>query len=245
MSDTVLYIRGGFPFPGVEIPDGLIRDAKVLLGLDIELLESVRHSLETYEGFLDRGALQQVLASRIEDPELCRALGRLIVNIDEHLRRTSRTIEQLLQQIEQWLQEEENQQKGLLSAEELEELRGRMQLVIRPYPGLNRQAKARRLSEATGLPLEKVDIICDLRPVFDKDRENVEGIIPYTTLRIVCTGADGLPVALDAVLSQQDVAQLAKASSDAQKKLAKLKALLHEKKLPIPHIDMTMEDEER
>ena len=79
-----------------------------------------------------------------------------------------------------------------------------MSIVIKPYPGLHRQAKAQKLSEATGLRLEHLEIICDLRPVFDDERESVEGVIPYT---IVCLGSDGLPVAMETILSQADVGE--------------------------------------
>ena len=115
-------------------------------------------------------------------------------------------------------------------------LSGKVQ--IKPYPGLNRQAKAQRLSEATGLRLENVEIICDLRPVFDNERESVEGVIPYTILRIVCIGADGLPVAMETILTQAEVGELAKKSEAAVKKLDRLRALLAEKELPIPPVTM-------
>ena len=86
-----------------------------------------------------------------------------------------------------------------------------------------------------------MEIICDLRPIFDDKRESVEGVIPYTILRIVCIGADGLPVALEAILTQAEVGELAKKSEAAVKKLDRLRALLAEKELPIPPVRMVKE----
>lgn len=246
MRESVFYIRGQFPFgPEFGIPDGLIRDAKTLLALETGQIEAVRRELEAFPGFLDRKKTEELLASVTEDRRTCSALARLIVNLDRRLRATGQAVDQLLSDIGEWLKDEGNQRKGLLSESEFKEVKARLPLLLRAFPGLERQAKAERLSQATGLPLEKIEIICDLRPVFDKEREQVEGMIPYTTLRIVCKGADGLPVALDAVLSQQDVSQLAKASANAEKKLARLRDLLAEKQMPVPRTDMTMEADDK
>jgi len=242
MPDPVIYVRGPFPFgPEFGIPDSLIRDARRLVGVETAQVEAACRELEAFPGFLDRKKTEELLASVIRDPPTCRALARLIANVDRRLRATGQGVDQLLSHIGEWLKNEENQRKGLLSESEFEELKARLPLLLRPLPGLERQAKAERLAQATGLPLEKIEIICDLRPVFDKDRDRVEGMIPYTTLRIVCKGPDGLPVALEAILSQQDVSQLAKASANAEKKLARLRDLLAEKQLPVPRTDMTME----
>lgn len=239
-------MRGPLPFsPEYGVPDGLIRDAKVLLNVDKGALRPIREELSGFQGFLDRETIEDLLKSHLEDEESCRRLARLVAGIDNRLLATNQSIEEFLALIEAWLADEDNQQKGLLSEEEFAELRQRLPLVLGPFPGNRRQAKAEGLSQATGLPLEKIDIICDLRPVFDGDRETVEGIIPYTTLRIVCKGADGLPLAIEAILSQDDVGQLAKASADAKKKLARLRQLMEEKELPVPRIAMTREDDEK
>ncbi|OHB85966.1 MAG: hypothetical protein A2V98_09325 [Planctomycetes bacterium RBG_16_64_12] len=246
MPESVLYIRGPFPIePEPGIPDGLIRDAKRVLDLEPAQIESVRGRLEAFGGFLDREKVEEFLASDIQDEETRRALARLIANVGRRLIMASQTAEQLVSHIETWLEDKENQQKGLLSREEFEQMRPRLPILLRRFPGLERQAKAERLSHATGLPLEKIDIICDVRPIFDKDRDRVEGMIPYTTLRIVCTGVDGLPVAFEAVLTQQDVKQLAKASANAEKKVSKLRELLQQKDLSVPRVDMTMETDEK
>jgi hypothetical protein len=242
MRETVFYLRGQLPFgPEFGIPDGLIRDTKTLLDLETGQIEAVRRELEAFPGFLDQTKTEKLIGSVIEDRRTCGALARLIANLDRRLRATGQGVDGLLSHIGEWLKDEANQRKSLLSESEFEQVKARLPLVLRPIPGLERQAKAERLSQATGLPLEKIEIICDLRPVFDKERDHVEGVIPYTTLRIVCKGADGLPVALEAILSQQDVSRLAKASANAEKKLARLRDLLAEKQLPIPRTNMTME----
>ena len=54
------------------------------------------------------------------------------------------------------------------SPREFQTLRKRLPIIIQRYPALDRQAKAESLAEATGQPLQKLKLVCDLRPVFDK-----------------------------------------------------------------------------
>ncbi len=250
MGEKVIYIRGDFPFlPEGPVSDALIRDAKALLAVDEGVLTSIRDHLEAFPGFLDRDSIEDVVASHVDNSEVCEALVRWVANVDGLCRETGQSVEnvlsRLLSQVDEWLKDEANLEKGLLSREDFEQLKARLPLIIKRYPGLDRQAKAQRLARATGLRLEKLEIICDLRPVFDKNREQLEGMIPCTILKVVCIGVDGLPVALEAILSQQDVAQLAEAATNAQKKLAKLRQFLQETKLSVTGIEGTMERDER
>ncbi len=243
MRETVVYIRGPFP-PGAELPisDGLIEDAKILLNLDINQINSIREDLRAFSGFLDHGRLSEILHTYVEDETLCGRLARFIVAVDDRLRKTDQNVHHIMSSIKNWLDIEENQKKGLLTREQFEELHRRLPLLIEPFPGLSRQAKAERLSEATGFPLEDIQIICDLRPLFDEERECVQGMIPFTTLKVVCEGVDGLPLALEAVLSRSQVTELLKKATAAEKKLSRLDAFLTEKGLQVPPIGMTKQD---
>jgi len=241
MRDTILYVRG--PFGGkIAISGGFIKDAKILLDLDINQINAIRDDLRAFPGFLDREKLSDIVHTYVEDERSCGRLARFIMAVDKKLRTTEQNVHHLMSSVQKWLDGKENQKKPLLSREQFEELQQRLPLLIQPFSGLSRQAKAERLSEATGLPLEDVQIICDLRPVFDEERECVEGMIPFTTLRVVCKGVDGLPVALEAVLSRTQVSELLTKATAAEKKLSRLEELLSKKDLPVPWIALTKQD---
>ena len=244
MRETIFYVRTPIPF-GLESPvsDGLIRDAKILLDLDIEQINSIREDLIAFSGFLDHERLQEVFHRYIEDEKRCGRLASFMVAVDDRLRATEQNVDHLVSSIERWLGEKESQDKGLLSRQEFEELQHRLPLLIEPFSGFSRQAKAERLSQATGQPLEDVQIICDLRPVFDEERECVQGVIPFTTLRVVSKGTDGLPVAMEAILSRSQVSELQKKATAAEEKLSRLEKLLSEKDLTSPSIGLTKQDQ--
>jgi hypothetical protein len=103
--------------------------------------------------------------------------------------------------------------------------------------------KAERLSTLTGQRLESFDLICDLRPIFDESREHLEGMMPYTRLRVVAIGADGLPEAFESELTRQQVHDLAQKASKAAQKLDVLLDAIETNWLPggLPDLPLTRE----
>ena len=210
MPETVFYLRGAFPFlMGREGLPELIADAKVLLELQLDQLGSLAQELTSFDGFLDKPTLKKIVKSFVPNEDHAVRVWRLISQFDEPLRQTKSGLPGLFDRMAEAIQAPEDKENPLLTPAQFDELKRRMSIIIKPYAGLNRQAKAQRLCEATGLRLENVEIICDLRPVFDNERESVEGVIPYTILRIVSIGADGLPVAMETILTQAELGELA------------------------------------
>ena len=236
MSETVFYIRGEFPFGASRgISEQLISDVKVVLAVAPEQLAAVACSIEAFQSFMDKATLLSIVASTVKEKEQADKLARLIFGIDEILRSTNDTILGFLGKIE----EASKGESSALSHEEVKELRTRLPLIIKAYAALERQAKARRLAEITGSPLEDIQIICDLRPIFDTKRQLPEGMIPFTTLRVVCKGVDGLPIQMEALMSEKQVAELAKKATGATEKLKRLREFLAKHDLAIPKIEIT------
>lgn len=244
MGDTVLYMRGPFPF-GMDrgVSADLVADAKATLEVDRDLLDAIATELESFPGYLDKHSVRDIIGQYVSNEEQCQRLSRLVFGVGERLRLLNQNVEDLLSNISDWQQDDENREQHLLSPQEFGELQDRLPLIIRHYPGLRRQVKAKNLSESTGNRLEDLAIICDLRPVFDEERQKVEGVIPFTTLKVVCKGVDGLPVSLEAILSEMEVHDLAKKAGAAVEKLKCLRDLLAAQDLPIPPLDMTKRGE--
>jgi hypothetical protein len=245
MSESVVYMRGNFPFPFERlISVDLVEDAKQVLSIDIDLLKAIAVELEKFPGFLDRSALKAVVSHYVSDDPQADGVARLISGVDSRLRASRMAVAELLAALREWQQSPDNRNSPMmLTIGELDGLMERLPIIINPYPGLKRQSKAKHLAGALGHPLESIEIICDIRPVFDEERSVVEGAIPLTTLKLVCNGVDGLPISLEAVLSEQAVASLAKKATAATQKLKRLREMLEAKSLPIPALDMTKREE--
>lgn len=238
MRESVLYVRGRFPF-GVEpgVSEDAVRDARIVLDLSAEQLRQIRRELEEFPSFLDRTQLQQLLSERLQDETQSRGLARFITVFGERLRKTGESTDALTRWLGEWI--EENQDQQIIRPDEIPELRERLELLLSPLPCLARQAKAESLTEVTGHPLESLDIICDVRPIFDDERNQIEGMMPLTVLRLVCKGVDGLPIALEATLSERDVRAISDAAQKALKKLNRIHDLLEQKQIVVPRTELT------
>ena len=60
-----------------------------------------------------------------------------------------------------------------------------MPRLVRPSAALDRQRKAKRLKTLTGNQAKQVEIVCDARPVFDREQTTIEGFVTQTTLKLV------------------------------------------------------------
>ncbi len=215
MTESVLYIRG-FPQPPFDHPtarEELLEDLKVIIGLSDGKLAELNKHLTEAEGFLNPKALLATIQRVVKDPNTTKVVRRVLRNIGPS--QVERVVTFL---------EEGRDEKGLpFDQAQLERLKQILKNLIQPYPALARFQKAERLAKITGQQLEAVELICDLRPIFDESRKNVEGMMPYSRLHIVATGEDGLPKAFEVELTHQQVIDLAKKVGKAKNKLETLR----------------------
>ena len=213
MAEPVLYMRG-FPqsLTSEPIPDALLDDLKVIIDLSDETLDKLYKNLSKAEGFLNPKTLLANIQKFVEKSSISEALRRIILSF----RPTQ--VDQILTSLEK----KRNEKDFPFDNEQLERLKTILKNLIRSYPSLARFQKAERLADITGQQMEEVELICDLRPIFDETRKNVEGMMPYTRLHIVATGEDGLPNAFEVEMSKQQVFDLAEKALKAKSKLETL-----------------------
>ena len=214
MPEPVMFIRG---FPSfLEHPsamEGMVADLKAIAGLSDEQIAGIREHLNEADHFLDPKALLVAIRKAIEDPKLAEAVRRAIRNVNPA------TIGRIIANLEQDLGDE-----GFpFDQATFDRMKQVLSELIQPYPALTRFQKAERLAKMTGQQLETVELICDLRPIFDENREKLEGMMPYTRLHIVATGEDGLPKSFEAELTHQQVLDLVEKAGKAKSKLEVLR----------------------
>jgi len=215
MTEPVMFFRG-LPQPPFEHPaarKGLLDDLKVIIGLsDGQVAELHKHLTEA-KGFLDPKAMLSTIRRVVEDTNAAEAVRRVLRNIGPS------QVKRMVAALEEGRDEEDFP----FDKAQFKRLKQRLEKLIQPYPALARFQKAERLVNITGQQLETVELICDLRPIFDERRENVEGMMPYTRLHIVATGEDGLPKPFEVELTYQQVSDLAKKVEKAKSKLEALR----------------------
>jgi hypothetical protein len=212
MPEQIIYMRGFQPPLDPTASEEMARDLKVIASLPDEQVNELHRRLAEAKGFLDPKTLLATLREVLED-------SNVIAVVRTALRAfTSIDVERMLEGLEA---SRENKNFPF-DQETFERLKRVLPKLITDYPGWVRFKKAERLATVTGNELESVEIICDLRPIFDEKREKLEGMIPYTRLRVIATGTDGLPKSFEAELSRQQVEILAEKANKAKEKLAVL-----------------------
>ncbi len=201
------------PFEHPTAKKELVEDLKAIISLsDGKLAELHRHLTEA-KGFLAPKALLATIQTVAKDQNVGKAMQRVLRNIGPS------QVERVITFLDEW----RNEKDFPFDQAQLERLKRILKKLILPYPSLARFQKAERLAKITGQQLETVELICDLRPIFDESRKNVEGMMPYTRLHIVATGEDGLPKPFEAELTHQQVIDLAEKAEKAKNKLETLR----------------------
>ncbi len=177
-----------------------------------ERIDKLCLALGSAPGFLDHDRLAQVVQEIVPDERLASST----VSTIENLRRE--TVDKAVRALRRW-REARSENAVKFPEEALASLEGKLPRLIHACPALERYRKARRLAGITGSTAEGIEVICDLRPVFNENRDRVEGLIPITTLKVVYEGQDGESRSLEVLLSPEMLDTLVKKAQTAQHKL--------------------------
>lgn len=193
-----------------QLPEQMIKDLIAVSQVPHEDLSRLAEMLQKQEGFLDmrRLATQASLALKQESHKL--AAVATITNL-----RASR-LDKILQGLQSWHDASPRNAERLPDVQAVADA---LRIIVRDYPALARYRKAQHLASLTGQKVESVDFLCDLRPVFDKDRQSVEGVIALTTIRITLEQADESTKVFEAVIPEGALDELIEKARKAKQKL--------------------------
>lgn len=208
LPDSVF--SGQLPF----LPPGMLEDLLAIGKVRTDRLDRLATELDQQAGIPNAQHLEEMVVRHVEDSSLTKSVLNTLVNL-----RADR-MEETIRTLRRW-REASTPNAARLSEETLETIRDRLFRLIRDYPALIRYRKAQRLTTLTGRMAESVEIICDLRPVFDQTRMVVEGVLPITTLRVVYQNNEESN-SLEVLLSIDDLESLAKEVERAKLKLQSL-----------------------
>jgi len=131
-----------------------------------------------------------------------------------------------------------------LDVQDRQKLTDRLRKLVAEPIGIAKQYKARELVDAIGAELDSFRIICDIRPIFDRTRERIDGAIPLTILRLDYSNPDGETGVLEVRLTEKQILQFEEKIADAKLKLEILKKLLSRQELRVPKTKSTVSEDE-
>lgn len=131
-----------------------------------------------------------------------------------------------------------------LEPKDRRELTDRLRRLAAEPIGIAKQYKARQLVGAIGAELDDFRIICDIRPIFDQQRERIDGAIPLMILRLEYSDPDGDSAVVEMRVTEKQIAEFEEKIEDANLKLKMIKGLLNSQDLPIPKTKATILEDE-
>jgi hypothetical protein len=227
MADPVLYLRGPFAWDselsGTKTK-AFAKDAKEFNKLTIDSAKLIGDDIEIFTGFLDLHSLELIVRNRTQEVDAS-LVANFVSHVESLLAKSGQKLTNFLDGIAKQIQPDVMH----LSIKDVEALRERLPLLLRSQGAFARYRKSVKLASATGMPLEDVQLICDMRPVFDSTRKSVDGFVLLNTLRIVATTPSGLPQHFEVVLSERRLADLGDKVEAAKRKTIEVRNAMESK----------------
>ena len=218
-----------------------ICDAKKILGIKPDNFEQLRTELAEVSPFLDKFKLKEIVIRSLGDNEdsleIFNAIWKLSSLVWTRHEPAEKCMSLLRDAIFNKMSNPDDQSERKTIADRLEHL------IISPI-GFDRIFKARKLAESSGIELDDIGIICDIRPVFESDRTNIEGVVVVTTLRIELDN-NGVSSCFDVRITERQLEDLAQKVKFAESKLRAIKRLLGEKEIELAVVPGAIIDGEK
>lgn len=219
--------------------EDFIADAGAVLSLDAPVCAALESALIAEKSFLSRkmlnGIVERVLGSESEE---IKKVSAFIWRVHRTIRRDSdETVERAVALLRKAIEENTKE----LTEEQRKLLADRIEKLVAAPTGLARQYKAEQLADVTGTELEDLQVICDLRPVFNEERSEIEGAIPISTLKLDVLGPNGMPARIEVRLTEVQIADLFEKAHYAQTKLSSIKQMMAKCSIALPITSATVD----
>lgn len=214
--------------------EAFLSDARHFAAIPNVSFEAALEAVQAAEGFLGSRRLRTIAGTVIANGEQAASFTNFVVNFSQLRRDSAISAETLIEAIDTNLPETLGPERTVVL--------DRTVKVLAPIPGLERQAKVEQVVRRTGAHLDELALISDLRPIFDPGGEQVEGLVPLTTLKLVTHRAGTLERSIVEVhITEEELDDLCAAAERAKRKLSVLKKLVAaQKDIALPESVMTL-----
>ncbi len=218
MADRVFFVAGspGGLIRGISVPQQMISDLLEISRIPPPVIEQIGAAVEGATGFLGDTRLEELVKEAIPDNE---TTADAVLNALRNLRSSS--LEEILNALEEWRRADARDLERFPD-EAFASVRRALPKLVRPSAALDRQREAARLRALTGHQGKRVEIVCDARPVFDREQTTIEGFVTQLTLKLVYETQSDDTRCIEIALSPELVKELLDEAEKARKKLEAL-----------------------
>lgn len=196
----------------------LLSDIKRLSGVPEQQINQLSAALHSASDFY---LIEKVIAENIDDEKQANAVSRLVENI------IPESLQYLAGMIKSW-RKSLGEPDSYMTEEELEAVSVALNKLIRNSPALTRVKKAQVLKTVTGNEVFGVMFVCDARPVYNDARDDIDGYLPVTTMKIVYQRQNGDNEEIEFALMPNEVDLFIDRATKAREKVKVLNAKLNQ-----------------
>ena len=200
---------------GRALPPAMLVDLLRIASLDEEQIVSVRRIVDSQKQITTPKEIEQSISSQLGE-DLAKGVAKIVLNFD------SKTVDRVLLVLQK-LRNAKPKAAEVFDDAKFEQIKSNLYRLTQKHASIELIRKSQSLLRALGNEIESAIFICDLRPVFDKEHENVEGLISIAGLKLEFKDQQGDENSIEFALSEGDLDYLTKQCEDAKKKLAVLK----------------------
>ena len=223
MADRVVLVPAlpGDLMRDFGVPSEMLDDLGFVAQIPIECIEELTARLEAAEGFLDERRLESLVKESIPDERIADAAVRAILST------RSGRVGHIMASLREW-REGDPKNAARFPDKTFTAVQERLPRLAQGFPALERFRKAVRLRGLTGDQVEDCDLVCDARPIYDAQRERIEGFVTVTTLRVAYQRQSGESEVAEYTLSRDMLNELLDQVQKALQKQAVLTASINE-----------------
>jgi hypothetical protein len=203
---------------GRALPQEMVEAFQVIAGLESKTVNDIDAYLSSFRELKTSKEVRGEIANLLPEPDSDDAdiIVRTLLNIQPSAATKTLTI------LDRW-RRSSARRLSLFPDDLFERLTANLGVLAKPQASLTLLRKSEYLLRAVGNELDEIMYICDLRPVFDRTRKNVDGFVILANLMMKYRNQQGAQQLLELSLTEDDLQDLIKASTKAMEKIEVLR----------------------
>lgn len=219
--------------------DEFLDDARQILGIGKDQYLRLKTQLAKSDAFLSRSDVSSLVKEVLGESDESSRIATMISRVGEIVHDAELKAKEAMDALGDAIQEK----TAGLESQERETLILRLRELSAEPIGIAKQYKARQLVDVLGAELDDFKIVCDIRPIFDQQRERIEGAVPITSLRLDYTKPNGDSSVVELRLTEKQLAMFEEKITDATRKLKMIKQLMSDQNLRLPRTKATVSED--
>ena len=206
---------------GVAFQPEMLNDLYTISKLSQETVSSLVSRLDEQTGLPDQKTMESLVSQCLTPAEISSSLSaiiRTLMNLEKS------RLSSIFDKFERW-RVGTPERSNIFDQATVDQLRSNLMALVADQACILLMRKANKLLRDVGNEFRDVAVFCDLRPVFDEPRKQVEGFVLVANLRLHYVSQTGDMNVCEVAMTEDELRMLVTKSNEALNKLDVLKKI--------------------